>query len=159
MGEPIFEAQKIPVNVPGQHFVKDYPLQVDEHTFKISCVSMGNPHAVAFINTPVDALPLEQLGPLVEHHEIFPKRVNFEVVNVLSRSHIKIRVWERGSGLTMACGTGACAAAVVAHQQGRVDDEVKVTLPGGDLQVTWPGEGQVVLEGPVEKVFEGEWAG
>ncbi|MBM3944393.1 MAG: diaminopimelate epimerase [SAR202 cluster bacterium] len=159
MGLPRFEAKDIPVNLPGQSKVVDYPLKVDGHTFKISCVSMGNPHAVAFLDTPVDELPLERLGPLVENHPMFPRRVNFEVVNVLSRDHIKIRVWERGSGITLACGTGACAAAVIARQQGRVDDGVTVTLPGGDLKVRWPGEGQVILEGPVEKVFEGEWAG
>ena len=157
MGVPRFKAKDIPVNVPDQDRVVDYPLTVDGHTFKISCVSMGNPHAVAFLDSPVDKLPLDKLGPLVEHHPMFPKRVNFEVVNVLSRSHLKVRVWERGSGITLACGTGACAVAAVARTQGRVGDDVTLSLPGGDLNVHWPGSGSVILEGPVEKVFEGEW--
>jgi diaminopimelate epimerase len=157
MGIPRFEAKDIPVNVPGQSRVEDYPLTVDGNTFKISCVSMGNPHAVAFLDSPVDNLPLDKLGPLVEHHPMFPKRVNFEVVNVLSPSHLKVRVWERGSGITLACGTGACAVAAVARTQGKVGDDVTLSLPGGDLQVHWPDNGPVILEGPVEKVFEGEW--
>ncbi|MBM3948404.1 MAG: diaminopimelate epimerase [SAR202 cluster bacterium] len=157
MGVPRFEAKDIPVNLPGESRVVNYPLTVDGHTFKISCASMGNPHAVAFLDSPVDKLPLDKLGPLVEHHPMFPKRVNFEVVNVLSPSHLKVRVWERGSGITLACGTGACAVAAVARTQGRAGDDVTLSLPGGDLQVHWQGSGPVILEGPVEKIFEGEW--
>ena len=157
MGEPRLRAEDIPVIAPGHEIVTDYPLDVDGHSIDINCVSMGNPHAVAFFEDSVDDMPLCELGPLVEHHPMFPKRVNFEVVNVLDSSRLRVRVWERGSGLTMACGTGACAVAVVARLHGFVGDETTVILPGGELNVRWPGEGQVVLEGPVEEVFEGEW--
>jgi diaminopimelate epimerase len=112
---------------------------------------------VAFIDTPVDEVPLHDLGPKVEHNPMFPERVNFEIVNILDRSHVKVRVWERGSGLTMACGTGACAVVAVARQTGLLDDDVTVSLPGGELEVHWPGTGEVILEGPVEEVFEGDW--
>ena len=118
---------------------------------------MGNPHAVAFIDEPVDDVRLTDIGTLVEHHPLFPQRVNFEICNVLDSSRIKARVWERGSGITMACGTGACAVAVAARLHGYVGDESTIELPGGDLKVSWSGEGEVVLEGPVAQVFEGEW--
>ena len=157
MGEPILKPAEIPVRVPDRDVVLDYPLKVDGHTFSITCVSMGNPHAVAFVAEPVDEIPLHEIGPLVEHHMMFPRRVNFEVVNVLDPQHVKARVWERGSGLTQACGSGASAIAVAGRLHGHIGDEVYVDLPGGELTVRWPGRGQVVLEGPVEKVFEGEW--
>ena len=157
MGEPRFRPEEIPVSVPGQERVIDYPLEVGGRTFSISCVSMGNPHAVAFLEEPVDDVPLHEIGPLVEHHPMFPRRVNFEIVNVLDSTRVRARVWERGSGLTMACGTGACAIAVAAHLHNYVDDEVTVELPGGELSVTWRGQGDAILEGPVEEVFEGEW--
>ena len=157
MGEPRLRSEDIPVIAPGHEVVEDYRLDVDGHSIDISCVSMGNPHAVAFLDDSVDDVPLHELGPLVEHHPMFPKRVNFEVVNVLDSARLRVRVWERGSGLTMACGTGACAVAVVARRHGYVGDETTVVLPGGELEVRWPGEGQVYLEGPVEEVFEGEW--
>ena len=157
MGEPILAAEDVPVLAPGHDTLMDYPLQVDGHTFEISCTSMGNPHAVAFIDTPVDDLPLWQIGPLVENHPMFPNRVNFEVVNVIDDSHVKARVWERGSGQTEACGSGACAIGVIGRLKGLVGDEVDVSLPGGDLNVRWPGAGDVILEGPVQEVFEGEW--
>ena len=157
MGEPVLKPEEIPVIAPGLEVVLDYPLRVDGHDFKISCVSMGNPHAVAFIDEPVDEVPLRDLGPLVEHHAIFPRRVNFEIVNVLDRARLRARVWERGSGLTQACGTGACAIAVAARLHGFTGDDVAVELPGGELSVSWPGDGQVILEGPVEEVFQGRW--
>ena len=159
MGRPILDAKDVPVDVPGQTRVMDYPLRVDGHDFRISCVSMGNPHAVAFVDTPVDQVPLHEIGPAVEHHPMFPNRVNFEIANVLDREHLKVRVWERGSGQTMACGSGACAVAVIGRLQGHVEDETTISLPGGDLLVRWPGSGEVILEGPVEKAFEGEWPG
>ena len=157
MGEPGLRPEEIPVNAPGQERAIDYPLEVDSHKFNITCVSMGNPHAVAFIDERVNDVPLHEIGPLVEYHPMFSQRVNFEIVNVLDSTRIKARVWERGSGLTMACGTGACAIVVAAHLHNYVDDEVTVELPGGELSVTWPGQGDVFLEGPVEEVFEGEW--
>ena len=157
MGEPRFRPDEIPVVAPGLDRVVDYPLDVDGHRFNISCVSMGNPHAVAFVDQPVDDVPLHEVGPMVERHEMFPQRVNFEIVNLAGSGRLKARVWERGSGLTLACGTGACAAAVAAHQHGYVGEDVAVDLPGGRLNVRWSGEGQVVLEGPVASVFEGDW--
>ena len=157
MGEPILHAKDIPVLAPGHEIVMDYLLRVDGHSFSITCVSMGNPHAVAFVDEPVDELPLHEIGPLVEHHPMFPKRVNFEVVNLIDRDNLKARVWERGSGLTMACGSGACAIGVAARLHDHTNDEVTIALPGGELSVGWPGQGSVVLEGPVEEVFSGEW--
>ncbi len=157
MGEPRLRPQDVPVVAPGHEVVVDYPLRVNGHTFHITCVSMGNPHAVAFVDTPVDQVPLQELGPQVEHHPMFPRRVNFEIVNRLDAGRLKARVWERGSGLTMACGTGACAIAVAASLHRYIQDQVTISLPGGDLTVRWPGHGEVVLEGPVARVFDGDW--
>ena len=157
MGEPRLAAVDVPVEAPGQDTLMDYPLEVDGHSFAISCMSMGNPHAVAFIETPVDDLPLWQIGPLVENHPMFPQRVNFEVANVIDSAHVKARVWERGSGLTEACGSGACAIGVIGRLKGITGDKVEVSLPGGNLEVRWPGRGDVILEGPVAEVFEGDW--
>ena len=157
MGEPRLNPEDIPVEISGHDAVVNYPLEINDRQFAITCVSMGNPHAVAFVDEPVDEVPLHELGPLVEHHPIFPRRVNFEIANVLDPTHIKARVWERGSGLTMACGTGACAIAVAAHLQNYVEDEVTIHLPGGDLVVTWPGHGEALLDGPVAEVFTGNW--
>ena len=159
MGEPGLRADEIPVIAPGHESITDYRLNVDGYAFDVSCVSMGNPHAVAFTDVDVDSLRLAEAGPLVEHHPMFPERVNFEIVNLIDSSRVKARVWERGSGLTEACGTGACAVAVSAHLHGYVGDDVTVSLPGGDLSIYWPGRGEVILEGPVERVFDGDWPG
>ena len=102
----------------------DYPLEIDGETIRISCVSMGNPHAVAFIRAPVNDYPLHEVGPKVEHHPMFPERVNFEIVNVINQGHVRARVWERGSGLTEACGTGACAIVAIGRLR---------RLTGGDV--------------------------
>ena len=157
MGEPILNAEDVPVVASGHETVLDYPLRVDGQDFRISCVSMGNPHAVAFLDRPVADVRLHEIGPVVENHPMFPEQVNFEIAQVVDDGRIEARVWERGSGLTMACGTGACAVAVVARIQSRTGDRVAVALPGGDLTITWPGSGEVVMEGPVATVFEGEW--
>lgn len=162
MGEPRLRPQDVPVDLPDRDIMANdmalnYPMSVNGIEFSISCVSMGNPHAVAFIERPVDEFPLTEIGPLVERHPLFPNRVNFEIANVLHSGRIKTRVWERGSGITMACGTGACAVAVAARLNGLADDRVTVALPGGDLTVEWAGQGEVVLEGPVAHVFDGEW--
>ena len=160
MGEPRFLPDEIPVPLPKPQEGKrvwDYPLEVEGRTLSISCVSMGNPHAVAFLEDPVDDFPLHLIGPKVEQHPMFPNRVNFEIVNMIDASHLKARVWERGSGLTLACGTGACAIAVVSRLHDHTGDRVDVALPGGNLMVHWPGRGYVFLEGPIEEVFEGEW--
>ena len=157
MGEPMLEPDEIPVLAPRLDQVMEYALQVDGQSFVIGCVSMGNPHAVAFIDTPVDDVPLHEIGPMVEHHPMFPKRVNFEIVNLIDSGRVKARVWERGSGLTEACGTGACAIGVVGLLSGRTGSDLEVALPGGDLRVQWDGRREVVMEGPVQSVFDGEW--
>ena len=120
---------------------------------------MGNPHAVTFIDIDVDDYPLHEIGPIVESHSMFPNKVNFEIVNVLSRHRLKVRVWERGSGLTQACGTGACAVVVAARLKGLVSDNVTIDLPGGSLDIQWTGDGDVIMEGPVEESFDGDWRG
>ena len=158
MGAPKLHPGDIPIDVDLEvDTVLNYPLQVDGHRLELSCVSMGNPHAVVFLDSPVGDFPLTEVGPQVERHPIFPAGVNFEIVNLIARDRIRVRVWERGSGITLACGTGACAAVVASHLHGLVDDEVTVELPGGDLRVRWRGDGEVTLEGPVARVFEGEW--
>ena len=158
MGLPRLDPDDIPVKAEKNGAVVDYPITVADHEFAITCVRMGNPHAVAFLDEPVDSVRLDEIGPLVEHHPMFPQRVNFEIVNNLGGGQLRTRVWERGSGLTMACGTGACAVAVAARLHGYTGDKSIVELPGGDLTIEWPGEGPVVMEGPVSRVFDGEWS-
>tara|TARA_Y100000588_G_C14137238_1_gene874375 strand:- start:215 stop:1054 length:840 start_codon:yes stop_codon:yes gene_type:complete len=155
MGSPILMPKDIPVKIGDDESILDYSLTVDHHEFSFSFVSMGNPHAIAFIEDEVDDFPLELIGPRIENHTIFPNKVNFEIVNVLSPSKLKMRVWERGSGITMACGTGACAVAVAAHLKGITSNAVDLILPGGDLKVRWDGVGEVELEGPVKTVYTG----
>ena len=157
MGPPHTRPQDIPVATMGPGPIVDFPLIVEGQSIPVTCLSMGNPHAVAFIDEPVSSWPLDRLGPMIEHHEFFPRRVNFEIVNVKDRGHLEARVWERGAGMTLACGTGACAVAVAAWLQGRVEDSIDVSLPGGTLHVDWDGSSEVWLEGPVEAVFRGEW--
>ena len=159
MGAPRLIPAEIPVALEGMDVVIDEPMEVAGRTLRITCVSMGNPHAVVFMDEPVDEFPLTEIGPQVEHHPLFPARVNFEIVNVLDGGKVlKTRVWERGSGITMACGTGACAVQVAARLSGLAGDRATIALPGGDLTVEWPGEGEVVMEGPVATVFDGEWS-
>lgn len=137
--------------------VFDWPFITQGKQFKLTAVNMGNPHAVAFMDVPVEDVELSKIGPEVEHHPLFPQRVNFEIANVIDRRHITARVWERGAGLTMACGSGASAIAVAARLHGFIDDIVDITLPGGILELTWDGQDQVYLEGPVISVFGGDW--
>lgn len=129
-----------------------------ESTQHVAIVSMGNPHAVQFIQGRPEDFPLHRIGPLMEHHPLFTHRTNYEVTRVLDRTHMEMRVWERGVGETMACGSGACAVMVAAHVQGMVDDVVDVRLPGGTLTIQWSGEGAVSLTGPAAYVFESEWS-
>lgn len=156
MGKPEFQANLIPVDTSDIQVV-DHTLEIGSQSFEISCVGFGNPHAVTFINTPVAQVPLHEIGPLIEHHPMFPKRVNFEIARVLDSQHVEARVWERGSGLTEACGTGACAVGVVGNLKGLTGEKTYVALPGGELLVKWSGKGSVVLEGPISEVFDGEW--
>jgi len=138
--------------------VIDEPITVDGTEYRMTCVSMGNPHAVVFIDQDVKEFPLETVGVKFENHERFPKRVNTEFVNVLDRHTAQMRVWERGSGETLACGTGACAVAVACALNGLTEDEVTVKLLGGDLQIKWDREKNTVyMTGPAEVVFDGEW--
>ncbi len=157
MGEPRLLPAEIPVDTSlatgGRVF--SYPLVVDGQTIFITCVSMGNPHAVMFVDD-VWTYPLDVIGPKVEHHPFFPRRVNFEIAQIVDQQHINLRVWERGAGLTLACGTGACATAVAARLHGLVDEEVEVCLPGGPLVINWQG-GPVEMRGPARLVYRGEW--
>jgi diaminopimelate epimerase len=155
MGSPILVPKNVPVQIGSDEPTLDYSLDVDTHELSLGFVSMGNPHAIAFIEEDVDNFPLELIGPKIENHDIFPNKVNFEIVNALSPSELKVRVWERGSGITMACGTGACAVAVAARLKGITLDDVNLKLPGGDLKVRWDGVGEVELEGPIETVYKG----
>lgn len=162
MGAPILEPHMVPVALgPAEAYgtgpVLDYPFEMDGLDLPLSFVSMGNPHAVTFMEQPVADFPLHTIGPRVEHHPIFPRRVNFEIVNVIGPGRLDARVWERGSGETLACGTGACAIAVAARLAGICGDKVDITLPGGRLTIEWDGEGEVFLEGPAVEVFSGEW--
>jgi len=165
MGEPEFGAKDIPIVLePGRGNlldikpILDYHIIVDGEELFLSFVSMGNPHAVYFGQYPVSNFPLSQLGPKVEQHKMFPQRVNFEVAKIISRQSIEARVWERGVGETLACGSGACAVAVTAQLHGYIDNKVAVKLPGGILEVEWNGVGEVFLSGPVAVVFTGDWA-
>ena len=162
MGAPILEPDLVPVALePAETYrtgpVLDYPFEMDGLGLPLSFVSMGNPHAVTFIEQPVAEFPLHTIGPKVEHHPIFPRRVNFEIVNVIGPGRLDARVWERGSGETLACGTGACAIAVAARLAGICGDKVDIKLPGGKLTIEWDGAGEVFLEGPAMEVFSGEW--
>ncbi|MDA8188925.1 MAG: diaminopimelate epimerase [Dehalococcoidales bacterium] len=158
MGAPILEAARIPARIDAPT-VKDYPLTVGEKTYLVSCVSMGNPHAIAFIDeSEVDALHLPAIGPLFEHHPMFPERTNTEFCVVLDRRSVRMRVWERGAGETLACGTGACASAVAAILHNFVEAEVDLILDGGRLRIEWQGDGQpVYMTGPAEYVCDGEY--
>ena len=157
MGRPRFAPQEIPVAVEAEPPLTDLSLEVDGQTLAVTCLSMGNPHAVLSWTQPVDAYPLEVVGPKVERHPLFPNRVNFEVARVLSRDRIEARVWERGAGATLACGSGAAAVMVAARLQDLVDERAEVRLPGGTLTLEWDGKGEVYLTGPAVEVFAGEW--
>ncbi len=153
MGVPRFEPQEIPFLT--DHRAPVYLLSLADKIVEINALSMGNPHAVQVVDD-VDSAPVTVDGPQIEHHPSFPKRVNAGFMQVLDRGHIKLRVYERGAGETLACGSGACAAVVVGIQRGLLDATVRVTTHGGDLLIRWAGEGQpVMMTGPAMEVFEG----
>jgi len=174
MGEPIFEPEKIPAISPlgkggrgdlkaggkggfekeGQRRIIDYPLQVEDKEFKITCVSMGNPHAVIVVDD-LSNFPVSYYGHMIENHFMFPMRINVEFIEVINPVKIKMRVWERGSGETMACGTGASAAVVASNIKGLAERKVTVHLLGGDLFIEWAGDNRVYMTGPAVEVFEG----
>lgn len=160
MGPPILRPADIPVAVPGERCIRiDVPL--GDICLKATCISVGNPHAVAFLDS-LDEVDLPRIGPLVEHHALFPKRVNFHVATAFSRSEVTMRTWERGSGITQACGTGACSVLVAGVLEDRLDRLALIHLPGGDLTIEWPETddeqgGSVFKTGPATSVFSGEW--
>jgi diaminopimelate epimerase len=163
MGNPRFTSSQIPVNLKSDKEVTDingmlsYQVKVTGADLTLNLVSMGNPHAVHFTGEPVADFPLCTIGPLVENMPVFPNRVNFEVARVLDRKKIEARVWERGVGETLACGSGACAIAVASRLLGYTEAKVDIKLPGGILNAEWNGNGEVVLGGPAEIVFDGKW--
>ncbi len=158
MGMPELKAEQIPMVIEEKFdIILDYPIVIGGEKLLLTCLSIGNPHAVFFTEETVADFPLFELGPIVENHPIFPNRVNFEVANVLARKKVRARVWERGLGETLSCGTGACAVAVAARLHDYVDSHVNIILPGGMLTVDWDGVGEVMLSGPAELVFGGEW--
>lgn len=155
MGEPILKPELVPVVGEGDAVI-DSPIEVAGKEYKMTCVSMGNPHSVVFVDD-VDNFPLHEVGPLFEHHKAFPRRVNAEFCQVIDRTHAKMRVWERGTGETLACGTGTCATAVACILNGKTEDEVAITLLGGDLIIRWDREKNVIyMTGPARVVFDGE---
>lgn len=154
MGQPIFDPRRIPVNIDRQPPIIDYPLKVGGAEFKITCLSMGNPHAVIFVDD-LSNFPVSQIGPLIENHSLFPKKINVEFVKVLNNKEINMRVWERGAGETMACGTGASAAAIAANIKGLTLKCIVVHLLGGDLLIEWAEDNHVYMRGPAVEVFEG----
>jgi len=158
MGLPQFQPEQIPVKVRVDVTpILDYPLVIDGKKLTLSLLSMGNPHAVSFLSRSIADFPLAEIGPKVERHPMFPQRTNFEVARVLSRGKIEAKVWERGVGETLACGSGASAIAVAAQLLDYVDRQVDIILEGGTLTVSWDRVGEVLLSGPVEEVFTGEW--
>ncbi|HCA68859.1 MAG TPA: diaminopimelate epimerase [Lachnospiraceae bacterium] len=155
MGKPVLKPSLIPVISDKEIVIKE-PINVDNKIYEVTCVSMGNPHAVVFVDDTKN-LPMETIGPLFEHHEMFPERVNTEFVHVADRSHIHMRVWERGAGETLACGTGACASVIACILNGFTDHEVTVSLLGGDLTIRYDEKlDRVFMTGPAVKVFDGE---
>ncbi len=153
LGEPILKGKDIPVNLSGR--IINRPLKIDSKDFRITCLSLGNPHCVIFVEN-LDNFDVARFGPLLENYHLFPRRVNVSFVNIISREQLRMRIWERGAGETLACGTGAGAALVASVLNGFTERAAKVELPGGTLDVTWVRETNVVtIRGPVESVFEG----
>lgn len=163
MGAPKFAAEDIPVVIEDDRELVDiksmlnYPVAVEGRELLLNLVSIGNPHAVYFEQHPLSDFPLLQIGPKVEHLSIFPNRINFEVAKVVNRRQIEARVWERGAGETLGCGSGACAMAVAAQLHGYIDNKVDIKLAGGILEVEWDGVGEIFISAPAKIVFRGEW--
>jgi len=155
MGEPRLTRTEIPMNGDGVLRVIDEPLNILHSTFRITCVSMGNPHCVIFVDD-VEKFPVDKYGPLIENHELFPRRTNVEFVQIISRSEVRQRTWERGAGETLACGTGASAVTVAGVLNGLTERSIVNHLSGGDLEMEWPDGGPVFMTGPAVEVFSGE---
>jgi diaminopimelate epimerase len=158
MGSPILRAAEIPTTLPGDPPV-DVPLEVGGWTLRLTAVSMGNPHAVVYVED-VATFPVESIGPILEHDSEFPRRVNAHFVQLLGPREVRMRTWERGSGITLACGTGACAVCVAGVLTGKTERKLLAHLPGGDLELEWLADGtSVFMTGPATEVFSGVWAG
>lgn len=160
MGIPNFIPSKIPIDVPN---MKDsdspkFTLKVLGYDLELTCLSIGNPHAVCILNENVDDFPLLEVGSIVEKHNYFPNRINFEIVNILSRDRIRARIFERGAGETLSSGTGSTASASASRYNGFVDDNVEVVLDGGNLNISWDKENMALLEGPSVEVYKGIWS-
>ena len=156
MGEPILRGNDIPVTGFDNEHIIARPLEIDGKKFDITCVSMGNPHCVVFVED-AENFPVEHYGAQLEKHSLFPRRTNVEFVQVMDRKHLRMRVWERGAAVTLACGTGACASLVAAVLNGVSDREVGITLDGGKLNIRWGDNNRVYMTGEAERVFSGEW--
>jgi diaminopimelate epimerase len=158
MGEPELSAPKIPTTLDGgEGKVIAQPLQVGDRSWSVTAVSMGNPHCITFVDDS-QAIALEQIGPLFEHHAVFPQRTNTEFIEVIKPDYIKMRVWERGAGITLACGTGACASVVAGVLNHKCDRSCTVELPGGCLHINWSAiNNRVYMTGPATKVFQGQY--
>lgn len=156
MGKAILTPKDIPVNSDKERFISE-PVEVDGKEYKITCVSMGNPHAIVYMDD-INNLELEKIGPSFENHKLFPDRINTEFIEVIDSQTLKMRVWERGSGETFACGTGACASVVASVLNGYCnhDEEVTVHLRGGDLKITWNSDGTVIMKGPAALICDGD---
>lgn len=153
MGAPILDSEEIPLSGPPRRAIEE-KIFVEDKELYFTAVSMGNPHCVIFLPA-LNNVPWQRWGELLERHPLFPKRTNVEFVELVDLKQIIVKVWERGAGATLACGTGACAAVVAGVLTGRLQRDVKVQLPGGTLQVSWGEEGKVYMEGPAEEVFHG----
>jgi diaminopimelate epimerase len=157
MGEPGFRPKEIPVKLPGERVI-EHPIDIRGQQLFVTCVSMGNPHAVFFCDD-VEGVELGRLGPAIENYRLFPRRTNVHFVEVESKSRFRMRTWERGSGITLACGTGACACCVAAVMTGRCSRSCTAKVPGGELQLNWSAEDNCVyMTGPAVEVFEGIWS-
>jgi diaminopimelate epimerase len=160
MGVPTFVPSEIPVDTTQTgdlDIIKKFPIQAGDRELEVTCLAVGNPHAVVVMEESVEDFPLVEVGPHVESHKLFPNRINFEIVNVISRSKIRARIFERGAGETMSSGTGSTASAAAARSHGLVDDTVDVVVDGGMLRISWDEKGEAFLEGPAVEVFTGVW--
>ena len=154
MGEPILKSEQIPVALQGYDKIVSYPLMILEEKYEITCVSMGNPHCVIFVDD-LDKVNLTQVGPIIETHNLFPKKINVEFAQVINDEYIKMRVWERGAGVTLACGTGSCATLVAAVLTGKTNKKALVELDGGNLNIEWAENNHIYMSGSAQLVFKG----
>ncbi len=156
MGEPVLEGAKIPVAGFGNDRIINEGIEVDGDSYKMTCVSMGNPHCVVFVDD-INKVELEKIGPKFEVHGAFPRKTNTEFVQVKDKNHVRMRVWERGAGITLACGTGSCATAVACILNKKTERNIEVELDGGKLNILWGDDNRIYMTGPATKVFTAQW--